>query len=41
MLFLCGCALGRHAGYRRPLTSGMLMALLGAVLIAAVMALGG
>ena len=41
MLFLCGDALGRHAAYHRPLASGMLMALLGAVLIAAVMALGG
>jgi VIT1/CCC1 family predicted Fe2+/Mn2+ transporter len=41
MLFLCGYALGRHSGYRRPVAGGVLMALLGAALIAAVMALGG
>ena len=41
MLFLAGFALGRHAGYRWPITSGLLMATMGAILILAVMALGG
>ena len=41
MLFLAGFALGRHAGYRLPIASGLLMALMGAILILAVMALGG
>lgn len=41
MLFLAGLALGRHAGYARPLVPGIVMAVFGAVLIAAVMALGG
>ena len=41
MLFLAGFTLGRHAGYRLPLVSGLLMASMGAALIAAVKALGG
>ena len=41
MLFLAGFALGRHAGYRVPIASGLLMALMGAILIVVVMALGG
>ena len=41
MLFLAGFALGRHAGHRRAVTTGLLMMLLGAALIVAVMALGG
>ena len=41
MLFLAGFALGRHAGYARPALTGLVMAVLGAVLIVAVMALGG
>ncbi len=41
MLFLAGFALGRHAAHARPLLTGCAMALLGVLLIAAVMALGG
>jgi VIT1/CCC1 family predicted Fe2+/Mn2+ transporter len=41
MLFLAGTAFGRVAGYRKPLHTGLAMALFGALLIAAVMALGG
>ncbi|MBK6803986.1 MAG: hypothetical protein IPG84_03515 [Betaproteobacteria bacterium] len=41
MLFLAGHALGRHAGHRHPLRVGIAMMLFGAVLIVAVMALGG
>jgi len=41
MLFLAGFALGRHAGYAKPLRPGLAMAVFGAVLIAAVKALGG
>ena len=41
MLFLAGVHLGRHAGYPKPLRTGLAMAAFGAVLIAAVKALGG
>jgi VIT1/CCC1 family predicted Fe2+/Mn2+ transporter len=41
MLFVAGAALGRHAIHPHPLRGGMLAALLGAALIAAVKALGG
>jgi VIT1/CCC1 family predicted Fe2+/Mn2+ transporter len=41
MLFICGFALGRHAGYAKPLRPGLAMAVFGALLIAAVKALGG
>ena len=41
MLFLAGFALARHAGYTKPLRAGLAMAVFGAVLIAAVKALGG
>jgi hypothetical protein len=41
MLFLTGMQLGRYAGYAKPARTGFLMALLGAALIATVMALGG
>ena len=41
MLFLAGTALGRHAGYPKPIRTGMAMAVFGAVLIAVVKALGG
>jgi VIT1/CCC1 family predicted Fe2+/Mn2+ transporter len=41
MLFGAGFALGRHAGHRHPLRTGLAMALFGALLIAAVKALGG
>jgi hypothetical protein len=41
MLFAAGLALGRYAGHAHPLWTGLLMALLGAVLIVAVKALGG
>jgi VIT1/CCC1 family predicted Fe2+/Mn2+ transporter len=41
MLFIAGVSLGRHAGYVRPWVSGVLMALLGVAIIAAVKALGG
>jgi len=41
MLFAAGYELGRHAGHRRPIQTGLAMGVLGAVLIAAVKALGG
>lgn len=41
MLFLAGTALARHAGLRRPFLTGVVMAAFGALLIAAVKALGG
>jgi VIT1/CCC1 family predicted Fe2+/Mn2+ transporter len=41
MLFLSGFLLGRYAGHTRPLATGVAMAALGAVVILAVMALGG
>jgi VIT1/CCC1 family predicted Fe2+/Mn2+ transporter len=41
MLFVAGFALGRYAGHVRPIGTGLLMMLFGAVLIAAVKALGG
>lgn len=41
MLFLAGIAFGRVAGHRKPLHTGLAMAFFGALLIAAVMALGG
>jgi hypothetical protein len=41
MLFAAVLALGRHAGHAHPVRTGLLMLLLGAVLIAAVKALGG
>ena len=41
MLFAAGYGLGRYAGHGRPAFAGALMALLGAALILAVMALGG
>ena len=41
MLFLAGFAFGRYAGYPKPLRPGLAMAVFGAVLIAAVKALGG
>ena len=41
MLFLAGLALGRYAGYARPVLPGLAMAVFGVVLIAAVKALGG
>lgn len=41
MLFAAGLALGRHAGYAKPLVTGLVMAVFGVVLIAAVKALGG
>lgn len=41
MLFLAGYGLGRHAGHPHPLRLGAAMAVFGAVLILAVMALGG
>jgi len=41
MLFLAGMKLGHYAGYARPARTGLVMAVLGAALIAAVMALGG
>ena len=41
MLFAAGYGLGRYAHHGRPVITGILMALLGAVLILAVMALGG
>ena len=41
MLFLAGFALGRHAGHAKPLRTGFMMAVFGAVLIAVVKALGG
>lgn len=41
MLFLAGTALGRHAEHPKPMRTGLAMAVFGAVLIAAVKALGG
>ena len=41
MLFAAGFALGRYAGHPHPVRTGLLMLLLGAALIAAVIALGG
>ena len=41
MLFLAGAALGRYAGYASPAHTGLAMAVFGAVLILAVIALGG
>jgi len=41
MLFLAGYALGRYAGYAKPLRPGLGMAVFGAVLIGIVKALGG
>lgn len=41
MLFAAGFVLARHAGHAHPMRTGLLMLLLGAALIAAVMALGG
>ena len=41
MLFIAGFVLGRHAGHDHPAMTGLWMTLLGAVLIAAVIALGG
>ncbi len=41
MLFIGGFVLGRHAGYNRPVRTGLSMAVLGVVLISAVNALGG
>ena len=41
MLFAAGFALGRHAGHRHPVRTGLAMTTLGALLIASVKALGG
>jgi hypothetical protein len=41
MLFLAGAALGRYGLHRKPIRTGIAMAVFGAVLIAAVKALGG
>ncbi|MBK6006740.1 hypothetical protein JJB11_11625 [Ramlibacter ginsenosidimutans] len=41
MLFLSGAALGRYAGHASPAHTGLAMAVFGAVLILAVIALGG
>jgi VIT1/CCC1 family predicted Fe2+/Mn2+ transporter len=41
MLYAAGHGLGRYAGHTRPAVTGILMALLGAALILAIMALGG
>ena len=41
MLFAAGHALGRYAGHPRPVVTGILMALVGAAVIVAIMALGG
>ncbi len=41
MLAIAGTGLGRYAGHRRPWINGVAMALFGAALIVAVMALGG
>ena len=41
MLFILGFALGRYAGYLKPLHTGLAMAALGIALIAMVKALGG
>ena len=41
MLFVPGFALGRRAGYRKPLYTGLAAAVPGVALIATVIALGG
>jgi hypothetical protein len=41
MLFFAGYELGRYGGHAHPIRTGVAMAVLGAVLIVAVMALGG
>lgn len=41
MLFLAGFAFGRYSGFPRPLVPGLAMAVFGALLVAAVKALGG
>jgi hypothetical protein len=41
MLFFAGAALGRVAGHRQPLVTGLGMAAFGGVLIVVVIALGG
>ena len=41
MLFGAGFALGRHAGYAKPLRTGLAMGFFGALLITVVKALGG
>jgi VIT1/CCC1 family predicted Fe2+/Mn2+ transporter len=41
MLLVAGYSLGLHAGHAKPLRTGVLMAVFGAVLIGAVKALGG
>jgi VIT1/CCC1 family predicted Fe2+/Mn2+ transporter len=41
MLFIAGVALGRYAGYAKPLRPGLAMAIFGVLLIATVKALGG
>ena len=41
MLYAAGYGLGRYAAHARPMLTGALMTLLGAVLILAIMALGG
>jgi len=41
MLFAAGVALGKYGGHERPLVAGIAMGVLGAVLVAAVKALGG
>jgi hypothetical protein len=41
MLSFAGLALGRYAGHAKPLRTGVIMAVFGAVLIAVVKALGG
>ena len=41
LLAIAGFCLARYAGYRRPWVTGLAMSLFGAVLIVAVMALGG
>ena len=41
MLFAAGFVLGRHAGHLHPFRTGLAMAIFGALLIAAVKALGG
>ncbi len=41
MLFFAGLALGRHGGHRKPWRTGLAMAVIGAIVIGAVKALGG
>jgi len=41
LLFIAGVALGRHAGYARPVLTGTAMAVFGVLLIVVVMLLGG